>query len=177
MSWYAGWTYIVTTNWRVDGTSYRYWNQRSKAGHSSKRILDTGQQEFLDLRVFDPNTCRYSNSSLSQCYTTNEKDITIYSYNQRIMQVRQGTFSPLDFFSSYGVMGRECQVFYSRLCELLPEKSSIHKSVMTHWVRSKLCYALLKSCLLCLRGSPLRNRHITEVEQDIAAQHELCSIR
>ena len=32
-----------------------------------------GQQAFLDVRVFDPNACRYSNSSLSQCYTTNEK--------------------------------------------------------------------------------------------------------
>ena len=33
-----------------------------------------GQQAFLYVRVFDPNACRYSNSSLSLCYTTNEKE-------------------------------------------------------------------------------------------------------
>ena len=33
-----------------------------------------GHQAFLDVRIFDPNACRYSNSSLSQCYATNEKE-------------------------------------------------------------------------------------------------------
>ena len=92
------------------------------------------------------------------------------------MQVEQGTFSPL-VFSIYSGMGRECQAFYSKLSELLAEKHEIHKSAMMHWIRSKLCYALLKSCLSFLRGSRSRNRNTTEVEQDIAAQYELCSTR
>ena len=70
------------------------------------------------------------------------------NHNQRIMQVELGTFSPL-VFSIYSGMGREYQAFYSRLNELL----------------------------LCLRGSRSRNRNITEVKQDIAAQYELRSIR
>ena len=134
-----------------------------------------GQQAFLDIRVFDPNKCRQSNSSLSQCYAINEKEKK-HNYNQRILQVEQGTFSPL-VFSIYGDLGRDCQAFYSRLSELLVEKRNIHKSVMMHWIRSKLCYALLKSCLLCLQGSRLRNCNITKVEQDVAAQYELYSIR
>ena len=77
----------------------------------------------------------------------------------------------------YGSMGKECQAFYSRLSKLLVGKRDIHKSVMMHWIRSKLCYALLKSCLLCLRGFRSENCNITEVEQDITAQYELCSIR
>lgn len=32
-----------------------------------------GQQEFLDTRVFGPTACRYSNSSLTQFYITNEQ--------------------------------------------------------------------------------------------------------
>ena len=32
-----------------------------------------GQQEFLDARVFSPTACRYSNSSLTQFYITNEQ--------------------------------------------------------------------------------------------------------
>ena len=127
-----------------------------------------GHQVFSDIRVFDPNACRYSNLSLSQCYATNEKEKK-RNYNQRIHQVEQGTFSSL-VLSIYGGMGRECQAFYSRLSELLAEKRNIHKSVMMHWIRSKLCYALLKYFLLCLRGSLSRNRNITEVKQDVAAQ-------
>ena len=80
-------------------------------------------------------------------------------------------------FSIYGGMGRECQVFYSRLSELPVEKLNIRESVIMHWIRSKLCSALLKSYLLCLRGSLSRNRNITELEQDVAAQYELCLIR
>ena len=30
-----------------------------------------GQQEFMDVRVFDPNACRYMKSSLTQCYVNN----------------------------------------------------------------------------------------------------------
>ena len=92
------------------------------------------------------------------------------------MQVDLGTFSPL-VFSIYGGMGRQCEDFYSRMSEILAEKPAIHKSVMMHWIRSKLCYELLKSCLLCLQGSRSWTRKITEVGQDIAAQYELCSLR
>ena len=74
----------------------------------------------------------------------------------------QGSFSPL-VFSMYGGMGRECQAFYSRQSELLVVKRDVHKSVMIHWIRSKICYALLKSCLLRLRKSRSRNPSINEV--------------
>ena len=40
------------------------------------------QQAFLDIRIFDPNACRYSNSSLSQCYATNEKEKSITITNE-----------------------------------------------------------------------------------------------
>ena len=56
-------------------------------------------------------------------------------------------------------MGRERQAFYSRLIELLADKRNIHKSIMMHWIRSKLCY------------------EVTKIEQDIAGQYEICSIR
>ena len=104
-----------------------------------------GHQAFLDVRIFDPNACRYSNSSLSQCYATNEKEKKRI-YNQGILQVEQRTFSSL-VFSIYGDMVRECQAFYSRLSDLLIGKRNIQKSVMMHCSRSKLCYTLLKSCL------------------------------
>ena len=59
----------------------------------AKRFWIRVQQGFLDVRILDPNACRYSNSSLSQYYTTNKKEKKC-SYNQRIMQVEQGTSQP-----------------------------------------------------------------------------------
>ena len=97
------------------------------------------------------------------------------NYNQHTMQVAQGNFSPL-VFSIYRDMAAECQAFYSRLSELLAEKCDIHKSVMMRWIRSNLCFKLLKSWF-CLRGSRSQNYNTTEFDQDIAAQYELCSIR
>ena len=51
------------------------------------------------------------------------------NYNQHIMQVEQGFFSPL-IFSICDGMGRECQALQSRLSEILTEKRDIHKSVL-----------------------------------------------
>ena len=85
--------------------------------------------------------------------STNKKEKK-RNYNQRIMQVKQGTVNLL-VFSICGGMGRECRAFYIRLSELRAEKRDIHKSVMMHWIISNLCYPLLKSCLLCLQA-PIR---------------------
>ena len=51
---------IETNEARLDIKIRGFWIQR--------------QQAFLDLKVFDPNACRYPNSSLSQCYATNQKE-------------------------------------------------------------------------------------------------------
>ena len=92
------------------------------------------------------------------------------------MQVEQRTFS-LMVFLVYGGMGITYQPFYSRLIELLAGNHEIHKSVMMHWIRSKLCYELLKSFLSYLRGSRFQNRKINESEHSIAVKNEVCSIK
>ena len=72
--------------------------------------MEQGQHTFLDLSVFDPNACRYRNKSLQQCHVINEQEKK-RAYNERILQVDHGTFTPLVF--SINGMGRECQKFYS----------------------------------------------------------------
>ena len=34
----------------------------------ARGVWERGQQAFFDLRVFDPNACRYHNKSLQQCH-------------------------------------------------------------------------------------------------------------
>ena len=54
------------------------------------------QQAIFDLWVFDPNACRYRNKSLQQCYVMNEQKKK-RAYNERILQIDHGTFTPLLF--------------------------------------------------------------------------------
>ena len=55
-----------------------------------------GQQAVLDVRVCDPNACRYLNKSLQQCHIMNEQ-LKRKAYNERVLQIKHGTFTPLVF--------------------------------------------------------------------------------
>ena len=55
-----------------------------------------GQQAVLDVRVCDPNVCRYLNKSLQQCHIMNEQ-LKKTAYNERVLQIKYGTFTPLVF--------------------------------------------------------------------------------
>ena len=110
-----------------------------------------GQKAFFDVRVFDPNARRYSNQTLKQYYSTNENEKKRH-YNLRIMEVDQGSFTPL-VFTTTGGMGGECKVFYKRLASLISLKRGIDNSKVTSWIRTKVNFALIRSMLLCLRGS------------------------
>ena len=78
------------------------------------------QMKFFDVRVFNPNARRYKKQELSKTYQFNEKEKN-HLYNERIMQDKHGTFTPL-VMSATGGMGRESSKFYSRLSELISEK-------------------------------------------------------
>ena len=125
--------------------------------------------------MFDPNASRYLNTSIQQCYTINEKERK-RNYNERILQIDHGTFTPL-VFSLYGGMGREYKTFYSRLAELVSIKQNTSKSIATNWIRTEICHALLKASLLCVRGSrPQVNRNNINFGSDVAMSNDLSSI-
>ena len=50
-------------------------------------------------------------------------------------------------------MGREAGVFYKRLAENIAAKRNVPTSTMINWIRTRVNYHLIRSCLLCLRGS------------------------
>ena len=56
-------------------------------------------------------------------------------------------------FSCFGGMGVEGQRFYKRLAEMVAEKRGIDTSSLIIWLRTKLSFCLLKTALLCIRGS------------------------
>ena len=73
-------------------------------------------------------------------------------YNQRVIEIEHGSFSPL-VFTPYGGTGREAGRFMTELAQKLAEQKNMTYNNIIHWLRSKLSFNLLKSAVMCLRGS------------------------
>ena len=92
---------------------------------------------------------RYRNTPLSKSYTINENEKK-KQYNERVLQVEHGSFTPL-VMSSNGGFGRECERFYSKLAEQIAEKQKLPYSIISPWIKRKKIFSLLRSIVLCLR--------------------------
>ena len=110
-----------------------------------------GQRAFFDVRVFDLNAQRYENLELNKCFLYNEAEKKRH-YNDRVNDVENGTFTPL-VFTTNGGMGRECNLFYKRLAEILSEKRGVPFHECISFIRSKISFSLVGSALLCVHGS------------------------
>ena len=75
------------------------------------------------------------------------------------------------FLRSGGSIWRECNTFYLRLSQLIFEKRNLSKSKTMNWIRTRVCFALLKSSLLCLQRSRTVCRKVSEFECDIDVWH------
>ena len=87
-------------------------------------------------------------------------------YNSRVTEIEQGTFTPL-VFTTTGGMADECLRYHSRLAELLSAKKQESYATTISWVRAKVSFAILRSALLCLRGSrtPLSSAKSSRFEE------------
>ena len=77
--------------------------------------------------------------------------------------MEQATFTPL-VFSTTGGMAGECLKFHSRLAELVAAKKGEDYATTMTWIRAKVSFALLRSALVCLRGSRTIRRARLEFE-------------
>ena len=83
------------------------------------------------------------------------------------MDVEQGTFTPL-VFTTTGGMEEECKRYHNRLAELVAAKKGENYATTVSWIRSKVSFAILRSALLCLRGSRTAKRTIKSNGQEAA---------
>ena len=106
---------------------------------------------FFDVRVFDPNAKR--NSAQRQKYYINNEKEKKRQYNKRVLQVENGSFTPL-VFSINVRMGREASKCYSRIAEILSdEKRDEPYSLTMSLIRRKLSFSLMRWSITCIRGS------------------------
>ena len=91
------------------------------------------------------------NQKLDTAFKSNENEKK-RTYNQRVIEIEHGSFSPL-VFTPYGGTGREAERFMTELAQKLAERKNMTYNTIIHWLRSKLSFNLLKSAVMCLRGS------------------------
>ena len=119
----------------------------------------SGYVVFLVVRVFNPMARSYTNQPLATVYNSLERSKKA-KYNERILNIEHGTFTPL-VLSCFGGMGTEAQRFYNWLGEKVAEKRDELVSSTISLIRTKLSFSLLRSALLCIRGS--RSHKVQEV--------------
>ena len=112
---------------------------------------NSGQVAFFNVGVFHPNASTYQSSQLSSLYRLHETKKKA-EYGRRICEVEYGSFTPL-VFSTGGGTAAETTVFFRRLASLLSEKRNESYSAVMCWIRCVISFSLLRSALLCLRGS------------------------
>ena len=132
---------------------------------AARSFWTKGQRAYFDVRVFNRLAKSYRNSTLPKLYVKHEVEKK-KSYNDRILQIDNGSFTPL-VFSSFGGMGRECQIFFSKLSEKLSETRCVSKADASTFVRTKLSFALVKATNLCIRGSrSWRHINVENIKDD-----------
>ena len=79
----------------------------------ARGFWENQRSAFFDARVCHPNADSYRNLELQQIHCNHEnKKKRLYS--RRVLDIEQGTFTPL-IFTSTGGMGKECLQYHSRL--------------------------------------------------------------
>ena len=137
---------------RLDVCARGYWNAR--------------QDAFFDVRVFHPNAPSNRSRSLAAIYKKHE-DEKKRGYGQRVLVIKHGIFTPL-VLSISGGMGRETQTFYKRLADLLSLKCDMAYSSLMGWLRCKLSFTILRSTVMCIRGSRSSRHRAVSESSDIA---------
>ena len=132
------------------------------------------QRAFLDIRVCHPNADSYKELSPKQIYKLHE-DEKKRKYASRIIEVENGTFTPL-VITTTGGMSQECQRYHSRLAGLISSKKQEDYSTAIAWIRTKMSFAILRTALVCLRGTRSRRRKTNIQENDLEIEKGLAGL-
>ena len=129
----------------------------------------------FDVRVCHPNAESSKDLTLKQIYLQHENEKK-RMYTSRVLEVEQGTFTTL-VFTATGGMADECKRYNSRLAEITSIKKGKDYSTPMTRIKSKVSFVLLRSALLCLRGSRT-TRHVpwNIQERDFVIDKELAGL-
>ena len=110
-----------------------------------------GQNAFFDVRVTNTNSASKHIVKTGKVLLKHEKEKK-REYNRRIMNIEHGTFTLL-IFSVSSVLGKEYSMFHKHMAEKTAKKFNESYEKVITVIRCKLSFIILRSALLCIRGS------------------------
>ena len=132
-------------------------NEQTVNGNVAQRLDVSGngvwgpqERTFLDVRIMHPNAPSYREKDIQQVYRQHEQEKK-RTYNERIIQVEKGSFTPI-VLSTFGGMGLEAERFHKRIAQLIAAKRKDDYPSVINYIRTRLRFCLLKSVLVSLRG-------------------------
>ena len=135
-------TTTTASDARADVRATGFWTNREDA--------------FFDVRVFHANAPAYRSLSPTKAFELHERRKQL-EYEERIVNVDHGSFCPL-VFSTSGAVGPLCSIFLKRLAGMVADEMHISYSSAMAWLRCRLSFALLRSAVMCIRGSRSSHR-------------------
>ena len=106
---------------------------------------------FFDIRLTNVNANSQKHLSINAILKKHEQDKK-RSYNNRIMNVEHGNFTPL-VFSLTGGEGPETSMFHKHISQQIAIKTEEKYEKVMSLIRCKISFLILRSVLLCIRGS------------------------
>ena len=97
-----------------------------------------------------PNAPSYVDKSIDQVYIAHKREKK-RTYNQLVIQIEKGTFTPIVMSTSGGV-GHEADRHHKRIASLIAEKRRESYADVLNYIRTRLRFCLLKSVLIAIRG-------------------------
>ena len=110
-----------------------------------------GVTAFFDVRVTHVNSKTNQGKPTAAIFQEQESEKK-RKYQQRVLEVEMGSFTPL-IFGSNGGMGEECKMFMKHLAEELAEKDAEGYPFVISWLRTRISFEILKSVNTSIRGS------------------------
>ena len=144
----------------------------STTRHHQTNVWDKSKQStFFDVRIFNSHAPVNCSSSTDACYRRHEHEKR-RAYEQRVLDVEHGTFTPL-VLSTSGGWGPSTTVAFKRLAGLIPEKYDQSYSSTLSFIRCKIAFSLIDSAIACLRvprsafHAPVRDLNLMDYPLDL----------
>ena len=143
-------------------------SEEARLDIKAKAFWRKGETAFFDVRVTHVNSKSSKNLKTAQTFRRHE-DAKKREYLERVLEVEHGSFTPL-IFGTNGGFGQECSKFLKELARKLSGKTDHDYGNVITWLRTRISMEIIRSSLLCLRGSrsPFRCYQVEDICLDNA---------
>ena len=135
----------------------------------ARGFWESQRSAFFDVRVCHPNADSYRDLTNKQIYEKHETEKK-RQYTERLSVIERDRALP--YFLRPPVEWRMSAVkYHSRLAELIANKKGERYSSAISWIRAKASFAIVRSAILCLRGSRSRRRQLDFFDSDLQIEN------